>query len=407
MYAFSYTAKDPKTGQSIKSVLQADSEAAAARLLQSQGLAPLNIKLIDDHKNTMFGVFGKKKIKTKDRIIFSRQLSTLIDAGLPLAQSLHNVNNQTPNGPLKIIITQLISDVEAGMSFSQALAKHPKIFNNIYVSLVAAGEASGTLDKALERIAFQQEKDAEIVAKVRGALMYPLIVVVVMFIVIGFMITKVLPQVEVIYNGIPGAQLPLLTRVLLSISRFSVKYWWVVLIVTGLITYVLIRYTKTGPGREAVDKFKMRSWPIGPLFMKMYMARFARTAGALISSGVPLIQMLEIVAISVNNAHVEKTIRRSIEKVKGGKSLSETLEGDPNFLPLVPSMLKIGEESGSMEKMLDKTAVYYEKEVDDQIKAVSTIIEPVLMIVLGVVAFIIVAAVLLPIYALVGKDIIR
>jgi type IV pilus assembly protein PilC len=272
--------------------------------------------------------------------------------------------------------------------------------------MIASGEVSGTLDKSLERIANQQEKDAEISSKIRGAMAYPAIVIIVMLVVVTFMIVTVMPQVEIIYEDIPGASLPLITQVLLAVSHFVTKFWWIILIFLAIAVFATTRYARTGPGREVIDRLKMTIWPIGPLFMKVYMARFARTGTTLVSSGIPLIRMLEVVGRAINNVHIERSVKKATEKVKGGKSLAAALEGDPNFLPLVPNMLRIGEESGSLEDMLEKTADYYEKEVDNQIKAISTIIEPVLMVLLGVIAFIIVAAVLLPIYGLAGENII-
>lgn len=405
MLTFRYVARDITSGQKIKAEVQAENEQSAAKLIRGQGYTPIEIELAKGSKGP--GRF-RNRIKTKDKILFSRQLSTLINAGLPLVQSLRTVANQTQSKPLKVVANQVISDVEAGTAFSLALAKHPETFNQIYISMIAAGETSGTLDASLERIAYQQEKDAEILSKVRGALVYPAIVVLVMVGVLGFMIVTVLPQVQVLYDGLgSGNDLPLITRILLAISNFTIKYWWVVLIIMGLAVFFTSRWARTIGGRSAIDKLKMRAWPMGPLFMKLYMARFARTATTLISSGVPLLQVLDITARSINNVHIEASIRKAAEKVKGGKALSETLTGDPNFLELVPDMLRIGEQSGSVEEMTGKVADYYEKEVDQQIKNISTIIEPVLMIVLGVVAFIIVAAVLLPIYGLAGKTIIR
>lgn len=404
MLTFNYTARDPATGQKVSAQVQAENETAAAKLIQKEGLAPIEISPIGAGSDNFFSRL-RHRVKTKDKIIFSRQMSTLINAGLPLVQSLRNVNTQTQNKAFKVVINQIISDIEGGSSFSEALKKHPRVFNSIYISLVASGEASGTLDKSLERLANQQEKDAEIISKVRGAMAYPAIVLLVMFAVISFMIIKVMPQVEVIYKDIPGANLPLITKILLAVSHFTTDYWFVVIILLALAGFGFTRYARTGPGKLVVDGWKMKAWPVGPLFMKMYMARFARTGTTLVSSGVPLIQMLQIVSKSINNVHVENSMSRAIEQVKGGKSLADALEGDPNFLPLVPNMLRIGEESGSMEDMMAKTADYYEKEVDNQIKAISTIIEPVLMVILGLVAFIIVAAVLLPIYGLAGQNI--
>jgi type IV pilus assembly protein PilC len=407
MLSFTYTARDPATGQRIKDTIQADNESSAAKMIQSQGLAPIEIKSLDGPGSAYNPIaILRNRIKTKEKIVFSRQMSTLINAGLPLVQSLRNVNDQTTNKAFKVVINQIIADIEGGAAFSEALKKHPKVFNNVYVNLIAAGEVSGTLDSALERIAFQQEKDAEIMAKVRGAMAYPAIVILVMVGVVGFMIVKVLPQVEVIYNDLPGAELPFITKALLALSHFVIDFWWVVIMILVFLGFALSRYARSGPGKLVIDRIKMKAWPIGPLFMKLYMARFARTGTTLVSSGVPLIQMLEIVAQSISNVHIEKSINNAIEKVKGGKSLADAIEGDPNFLVLVPNMLRIGEQSGSLEDMLEKTADYYEKEVDTQIKTISTIIEPLLMVILGVVAFVIVAAVLLPIYGLAGQDVV-
>ncbi|HSX32243.1 MAG TPA: type II secretion system F family protein [Candidatus Saccharimonadales bacterium] len=406
MLSYRYTARDPASGQYVKAEVQAEDEVSASKLIRKEGLVPIDIKLAE--KGTG-GIAGRllNRVHTKDKVIFSRQLSTLINAGLPLVQSLRTVNAQTTSKPLKIVISKVIADVEAGSTLSAAFARHPQVFNRVYISLVAAGEASGTLDKALDRLAIQQEKDADLVSKVRGAMVYPIIVLLVMCAVLGFMLVKVLPQVQILYDGLPGAELPLITKILLAISTFVIKYWWVVAICMGLAAFFTTRWARTFGGRRVIDQLKMVMPPLGPLFMKMYMARFARTGTTLVASGVPLIQMLEITGEAVDNIHIKETLDKAIEKVKGGKALSDSLAGSPHFLELVPNMLRIGEQSGSMEKMMSKTADYYEKEVDDQIKAISTIIEPVLMVVLGVVAFIIVAAVLLPIYGLAGKSFIQ
>lgn len=406
MLTYKYVARDPTTGQKIKSEVQSDNEQTAAKLIHDQGLAPLEITLKDGASSYGFGRL-LNRVRTKHKILFSRQLSTLINAGLPLVQSLRSVTAQTQSKPLKVILNTVISDVEGGSAFSAALSRHPDTFNQVFISLIAAGEASGTLDAALERLAAQQEKDAEVISKVRGAMIYPLIVLFVMMTVVGFMIVKVLPQVETLYDGIQGAHLPLLTRALLALSHFITKFWWILLLMLGFGVFFLSRWARTLGGKRIVDKLKMKIWPVGPLFMKMYMARFARTGTTLVASGVPLLQMLEITGKAISNVHIEESLARAAEKVKGGKALSDSLRGDRNFLVLVPDMLKIGEQSGAIEDMLAKTADYYEKEVDNQIKAISTIIEPVLMIVLGIFAFIIVAAVLLPIYGLAGQTIIK
>lgn len=399
MLTFNYEARNSATGQKVKSTVQADNERAAARLIQEQGLAPLEITL-QDKKGGRFG----SKVKAKDRVLFARQLSTLINAGLPLIQSLRMVLKQTTSKQLQAVLSEVITDVEAGKSFSESLAKHPKVFNTVFLSLIAAGEVSGTLDASLARLADQQEKDAEIVSKVRGAMIYPAVVMAVMVAVVTFMLVTVLPQVKVLYDGLGNAKLPLITEVLLAVSGFITTFWWAILIVLAFIAVYLTRWGRTVAGKRFADGLKLHVKPLNGLFMKMYMARFARTGSTLISSGVPLLQMLDIVGKSINNVYVEESIKKAAIQVKGGKSLADALEGDPNFLELVPNMLRIGEQSGSIEEMMSRTADYYEKEVDNQIKAINTIIEPALMIVLGIVALVIVAAVLLPIYGLAGKD---
>ncbi len=401
MQTFAYTAREDSTGKKIKAEVEAESRQGAARMLTSRGLTPVEITAKSNKKSPLDTVL--KRVKTKEKVIFSRQLATLINAGLPIVQSLTTVKDQTKNKNLKSVISSIVADVEAGSSFSDAIAKHPKIFDNVYISLVAAGESSGTLDTSLERIANQQEKDADIVSKVRGAMIYPLIVLAVMGAVLIFMVTTVLPQVKNLYSGLPGAELPLITRALLVVAHVLTHYWWLMVIVMVASIVVTTRWIKTGPGRAVIDSLKMHMWPAGPLFMKLYMARFTRTGATLVASGVPLLQMLSIASEAVNNVHIGDSIKKASEKVKGGKALSESLQGDPNFPDLVPNMIHIGEQSGSLENMLSKSADYYEKEVDNQVKSISTLVEPVLMVVIGIMAFIVVAAVLLPIYGLVGQ----
>lgn len=345
----------------------------------------------------------RNRVPTKQKVIFSRQMSTLVNAGLPLVQSLQTVKTQTPNKTLKIIITDIINDVEGGSSLANSLLKYPKVFDKVYVSLVAAGEASGTLDSSLERLANQQEKDSEIVSRVRGALLYPAIVLVVLLGVMIFMMVAVIPQVQSLYNQLPGAHLPLVTSILLDTAHGLIKVWWVVVLVLILAGYLFRRWTAKPGGRESFDAAKMNLPIIGPLMMKLYMARFTRTGATLISAGVPMIQALDTTADAVGNAHLAKAINQASEDVKGGKSLSASLTGNKDFLELVPNMINIGEQSGALDEMLGRVADYYEKEVDNQVRTISTILEPALMIIVGIMALVIVAAVLLPIYSLAGK----
>jgi type IV pilus assembly protein PilC len=207
-----------------------------------------------------------------------------------------------------------------------------------------------------------------------------------------------------IYKSLPGTSLPFVTVLLLDFSKLLTKFWWLALILLVVGGYFLRNYVKTDAGRSLVDRLKMRTPPVGPLFMKLYMARFARTASTLIGAGVPMIKMLQTTAEAVGNTHITASVTKAVEQVKGGKSLSASIKDDPNFLELVPDMISIGEQSGALETMLGRVADYYEKEVDTQIKSINTIIEPVMMIIVGIIALVIVAAVLLPIYGLAGKN---
>ena len=399
MLTFTYTARNQKTGQKIKAEIEAENERAAGKLLIERGFTPLEISL----KTNKPGIGFRNRVPAKQRVIFSRQLSTLINAGLPLLQSLNTVRGQTSNKALKDIIGVIISAIEDGSPFASALAKYPSVFDEVYVSLVAAGETSGKLHASLERLATQQEKDAEIISRIRGAMIYPAIVLLVLFALVIFMMTTVLPQVEGLYKSLPGVKLPFITLWLIGVTNLVVHLWWVILLALIGLVFGGRRWLHTPKGRQTLDQVKLRAWPVAPLFRKLYMARFARTASSLIGSGVPMIQMLNTTAEAVGNSQVAASIHRATEQVKGGKTLSESLEGDPNFLELVPNMIHIGEQSGALEDMMGKVADYYEREVDGQIKSVSTIIEPVLMIVVGILALVIVAAVLLPIYSLGDK----
>lgn len=400
MLNFNYTAKDTSTNKVVKSTVKADSEKSAAKLLIAQGMMPLEIK----EQSEAGGILSKLKNKVpgKARIVFSRQLSTLINAGLPLAQSLHTVREQTENKRLQAITQDIITAIEGGSSLSAAFSKHPDVFDDVYIALISAGEVSGTLDKALERIADQQEKDAEIMGKVKGAMVYPLIVSLVMVAVIVFMLVTVVPQIEKLYNDL-HQDLPVITAVMVAMANFLTQYWWIALGVLAILIYFGINWSKTASGRRTIDAFKLNVPMFGVLFRKLYMARFARSTETLMSTGVQMLETLRISARAVNNVHVAEEINRAAEKVKDGKALSVALKGEEYILPLVPQMISIGEQSGGIDAMLGKAATFYENELDQTIKAISTMIEPILMVMLAGVAGLMIGAVLFPIYSLVGS----
>ena len=404
MKKYDYEARDSASNKIVKSVVQADSENAAAKLLTSQGFVPLKIELQDD-KTSFFAKFSGR-ITTKDKVVFTRQLATLIGAGLPLAQSLRTVQEQTTNKRMQEIVQEIISDVEGGKSLSDSFAKHPEAFNKVYVALVSAGETSGTMDDSLKRLAAQQEKDAAMMSKIRGAMMYPSIVLVVIILVIGFMLFTVVPQVEGLYRDL-NKGLPFVTLMMIKVANFFSSLWWLVILEMIIGGYFLAQYLKTEQGIRTKDIFKLNVPMFKGMFRKMYMARFARTGQVLLSTGVPMLDMLRITSDAVNNVIISESILRASDKVKGGKALSASLSNEDYFLAMVPQMIKIGEQSGKIDEMMGKTAQVYEDELDEEIRALSTAIEPVLMVFLAIVAGTMVAAILLPIYSLVGNINIR
>jgi type IV pilus assembly protein PilC len=396
---YNYEAKDTSTGKKVKSVVQAESEQAAANVLLKQGFAPLTIT--EEGNSDSFFSKLSNRITVKDKIVFSRQLATLIGAGLPLSQSMRTIAEQTENKRFRGVIEEILADIEAGKALSESFAKYPELFDKVFLSLIKAGEASGTLDEALKRIANQQEKDAAMMGKIKGALTYPIIVLVVIFGVMGFMMFTVVPQVEKLYNDL-DKELPLLTAVMVNGASFLSTFWWLVLLIAGGAIYFLRQYLKTEDGIKGMDTFKLNVPLFGVMFRKLYMARFARTAQTLLNTGVPMLDMLKITSDAVNNVVVGKSISNAAEKVKGGKALSDSIEPEDYIMKLVPQMIKIGEQSGKVDEMLGRAAQVYEDELDEQIKSISTAIEPILMVVLAVMAGGMVGAILFPIYSLVN-----
>jgi type IV pilus assembly protein PilC len=399
MKKFTYEARDKASSDIVKSMVQADSESAAAKVLIEQGLMPLEIKEMDENGSLVAKITGR--ITTKDKIIFLRQLSTLIGAGLPLSQSMRTVLEQTSNKQMQRVIEEIIADVEGGRTLTDSFAKHPEVFDKIVLALIAAGEASGTLDEALKRVATQKEKDAAMLGKIRGAMIYPAIV---MFVIVGvmvFMLVSVVPQVAKLYSDMHKT-LPFLTAILIGAANFIIHFWWIVIIVLGIAIYFLLQFFQTDSGVKMKDTAKLNVPIFNGMFRKLYMARFTRTGQTLLATGVAMLDMLRISAESTNNVLITDSINRAAEKVKGGKALSISLQPEDYILPMVPQMIRIGEQSGKIDEMMGKTAQVFEDELDEEIKAISTAIEPVLMVVLAVFAGGMVGAILFPIYSLVG-----
>ena len=398
MKRFNYRAKESKTGKLTKGVIQAENEKAAGRLLLEQGYIPDQIK---EENASVFEKFSNR-ITTKDKLVFTRQFATLIGAGLPIATSLKTVAAQTQNKAMKAVIEDLLLNVEGGKTFGDSCAKYPRIFNNVYLALVRAGEMSGTLDESLKRLAEQQEKDAALMSKIRGAMIYPAIVLAVIILVMVYLMLTIVPQVEQLYKDL-GKPLPGITTVVVSFSNFIVAFWWLVIIVAVGGVFGLIQFGRTEAGTKFFDTVKLNVPVFKILFRKMYMARFARTAQILLSTGVAMLDTLSISGEAINNVVLNEQIKIVVDKVKGGKALSAALMDRDYILPLVPQMAGIGEESGKIDEMLGKAAKVYEDEVEEQVRTISTMIEPMLMLMLGGMAALMIGAVLLPIYSLVNS----
>ncbi|MBO4276330.1 type II secretion system F family protein [Candidatus Saccharibacteria bacterium] len=398
MKRFNYKAKDKKTGKILKGNIQAENESTAGRLLIEQGYTPMSVT---EEGGGLFG--GKGHVTTKDRIMFTRQLSTLIGAGLPLATSLRTVIEQTQGKAMKEIAEEILTNVESGKTLYDSFSAHPEVFDGVYRALIQAGETSGTLDLALRRLADQEEKDAAMMGKIKGALVYPFIILAVIIAVLAFMMIMVVPQVEKLYKDM-DEELPGLTKALVEISNFFGNFWWLVLLVVIAIvgsTYFFIK--RTPAGRKAMDSFKIHVPIFGGLFRKLYVSRFARTAEMMLATGVPMLDSIKIAIDATNNVVIEEEYSKSLEIIKGGKALSEALKERNYMLPLVPQMASIGEESGKIDEMLGKAAAVYERELDEQINNISTMIEPILMVIMAGLIGVVVGGTLLPIYSLVNK----
>ena len=398
MRRFNYKAKEKDTGKTVKGSIQAENEQTAGHLLIEQGYIPQSVT---EEGGGLFGL--KSRVTGKDRITFTRQLATLIGAGLPLATSLRTVAEQTQSKSMKSIIEEILANVEAGKTLHDSFAQYPDVFNGVYLALIKAGETSGTLDLALSRLADQEEKDAAMLSKIRGALVYPAIILVVIIAVLAFMMIMVVPQVKGLYEDM-GEELPDLTQFLVYISDFFAAFWWLVLlVVVAIVGAIFYAVKKTPAGRKAMDSFKIHVPIFGGLFRKLYVSRFARTAEMMLATGVPMLDSIKIAIEATSNVIVEEEYSKSLEIIKGGKPLSESLRDRQYMLPLVPQMASIGEESGKIDEMLGKAASVYESELDEQINNISTMVEPILMVIMAGLIGIVIGGTLLPIYSLVNS----
>lgn len=385
--------------------MRADDRAAAVSSLLSKGLTPI---LLTEAKGKKGGLsipfinsllkFGNK-VKLNDKVIFSRQFSTMINAGVPIGKALAILKEQTTSKVFAAAIGDLTSKVEGGSTLASAMALHPDVFSPIYVNMVKAGEAGGILDEVLERLAEQQEKDAEIVGKVRGAMIYPGVITTVTIGAFFFLMTVIVPKLGSIFEGL-GAKLPIYTVVLLAISKFLVQYGVFVIGAMVIGVVAALRYAKTPKGKRLVSNIVVRMPIFGPIVVKVNVARFARTFGSLMSSGIAVIDGINATSSAMGNTVFQDELLRVARQVKNGKPISEEIERSKFFPPIVAQMIAVGEETGKLDEILIKLASFYEKEVDTVISGLTSVIEPILMMVIGAMVGFIVISVFGPLSAL-------
>jgi type IV pilus assembly protein PilC len=385
---------NPQTG-----VLIGDSKDAVIAALRRQQIVVTTVK--EKGKEIALPKFGGG-IKSKDIAVFTRQFSVMIDAGLPLVQCLDILGQQQDNKAFQKVILQIRQDVEAGSSLAEAMRKHPQAFDDLYVNMVAAGEAGGILDTILQRLAAYIEKAVKLKSQVRSALVYPVAVVTIAIIVVYIILWKVIPVFATLFEGL-GTQLPFLTQVIVNVSRFIGNFWWLIILVVIGIIFALRQYYQTEAGRYQIDKIMLRMPVIGALLRKIAVARFCRTLATLLSSGVAILESLDITARTAGNAVLEESIMQVRKEVEEGKTLAEPLARTEQFPPMVCQMIGVGEQTGAMDTMLSKIADFYEDEVDAAIEGMMALLEPVMIAFLGVVIGVIVVAMYLPMFSLISQ----
>lgn len=400
MATFAYKALD-KAGTEVTGTLDADSERLALGRLRDMGYLPLEVKAEKVARggilDTFLGIFTRKKIRGKDVVTFTRQLSTLIDSGLPLLRSLNVLGEQTESPNFKVQIKDIASSVQGGSTFSDALAKHPRTFSKLFINMVKAGEAGGVLETVLARLAEFSEKEQALRAKVRGAMVYPILVLTVGVGVVAFLMLAVIPTFVDMFLDL-GIDLPLPTKLMIAASNFMRHFWWV--IIGGILALVTAYrlWVRKEKGKYQADKIKLRIPIMGELAKKSAISRFARTLGTLITSGVPILQALLIVKDTAGNEVVSRAMVAVHNSIREGESIAGPLGQSPVFPPMVIHMVAVGEETGALDTMLVKVADTYDREVDTTVNALTSILEPVLILGMGIVVGFLVIAMYLPIF---------
>jgi type IV pilus assembly protein PilC len=397
MAMFQYSAQD-STGKLVSGNVEASSRDGALMAITKQGLRPVSIAEAKKSRSLGFG----GKAKSKDLVIFTRQLSTMVSAGVPLLRALSTLAQQTESRALAQALEQVSKDIQGGMPLGDAFGKHPKMFNDVYVNMVRAGEAGGILDDILKRLAVQQEKNDSMKKKVKGAMTYP---AVLMLITVGAffgLMLFVVPMIGKILRDLAGAdaKLPPLTEAMLTISDFMKTKWIVIVVVVAIVVFAARRYLATPAGKRRFHYVLIKVPGIGPIIVKVAVSRFARTFSALIGAGVSVIEALNVTANAIGNEAYREALMKGVEDVKGGQQLSDSLARGKMFPGIVPQMLAVGEETGQTDTILIKVADFYEEEVDTAIDSISSIIEPIMITVMGGMVGLIAASVMGPIASL-------
>jgi type IV pilus assembly protein PilC len=375
---YAYKVRD-RGGNLISGTLVADNEGLVLQRLREQGLTPLEVGKQSRGLNIEL---TKKKIKLKELAVFSRQFATMVNSGLPILRALSILADQTSNPELAKTLSACRADIEQGASLSAAMQKHPKVFNDLYVSMVKSGETGGSLDNVLLRLADMIENEVRLRGKIKSAMTYPVAVVALVGLIMTAMLLFVVPQFKNIYGQL-GGTLPLPTRLLLMASDIFKKFWYIVVIGIFVGRFFFRRWKATPAGRESVDAFKLRVPVFGSLFHKTALARFAGTLSMLLRSGVPILQALDIVSDTVNNKVISKAVADVQASVRDGESMAKPLGKHKVFPPMVVQMLAVGEETGQVDVMLEKVATFYNQEVEASVDALTSLIEPLLIAVIG------------------------
>lgn len=395
MPSFTYVARETASGREIRNTLEAATEQAAIAALLNRNLLVVSIQEKIGKKGRTSG----GKVALQDLVVFTRQLATMIDAGLAMVQCLQALAEQTQNKVMRDVIKDVCTRVEGGDSFSEALSKHPKVFSRLYFSMVAAGEKGGLLAEILARLATYLENTARLQRKVKSALMYPTIVTIVAIGITIFLLVKVIPVFGEVYEGF-GAKLPGPTLFLINLSKFVQSWWYIMALLAGGAVYGWLAFIKTPTGRAFWDSRRIKLPIFGQIAHKICLARFARTLSSLVRSGVPILEVLQIVTQTVGNVVMEKAIRQASSDIERGESISAALGKHPVFPNMIIRMCTAGEQTGKIDSMLERIADFLDEEIETTLGGLTSLIEPILIVFLGVVVGGMVICMFLPIFKL-------